>query len=156
VTFQWNYVYGGLTNSVHEGGNHSHAFALAGWGYASLHHNLTAFALGRNPRISGLRVDYRNNVLHYFWDSGYGDSTDDFLKLNYLGCVLQHGDRDGMPDEWETRYGLDPHDASDANADTDDDGYTSIEEYLNGTVPTEYVDYRNPANNRDPRRWSGG
>ena len=28
VTFQWNYVYGGLTNSVHEGGNHSHSYAF--------------------------------------------------------------------------------------------------------------------------------
>jgi hypothetical protein len=93
VTFQWNYLYGGLTNSVHESGNHSHAVAIAGWGYASFHHNLTAFALGRNPRLSGLQLDYRNNVLHYFWDSGYGDSTDDFLKLNYIGNVLQHGQR---------------------------------------------------------------
>jgi len=88
VTFQWNYVYGGLTKSVHEGGNHSHAYALGGWGYASFHHNLAAFTLGRNPRVSGLWLDYRNNVLHYFWDSGYGDSTDDFLKLNYIANVL--------------------------------------------------------------------
>ncbi|MCX5643569.1 MAG: hypothetical protein NTZ17_02615 [Phycisphaerae bacterium] len=44
-----------------------------------------AYTPGRNPRVSGLWLDYRNNVLHYFWDSGYGDSTDDFLKLNYHG-----------------------------------------------------------------------
>jgi hypothetical protein len=34
----------------------------------------------------------------------------------------------------------------------DGDGYTNIEEYLNGTDPTQYVDYRKPMNNRDPRR----
>ena len=270
VTFQWNYVYGGLTNSVHEGGNHSHSYALGGWGYASFHHNLAAFALGRNPRVSGLRLDYRNNALHYFWDSGYGDGVGDFLKLNYIANVQERGQRremffdgkkhicgqfyeagnvirncelkgsprvldvpqdtimdapfdaplvetqaaldayedvlrsgganlpvrdlittfvaesvrkgtgnvpgksddwpsagypvykpaapptdtdlDGMPDEWEARYRFNPRDASDANRDKDGDGYTNIEEYINGTDPTQYVDYHNPANDRDPRR----
>src|SRR2546426_211371 len=32
ITFQWTYIYGGLTNSVHESGNHSHAYAFGGWG----------------------------------------------------------------------------------------------------------------------------
>ena len=42
----------------------------------------------------------------------------------------------GMPDEWEKRYGLDPNDPTVGNRDPDGDGYTNIEEYLNGTVPT--------------------
>jgi pectate lyase len=44
-------------------------------------------------------------------------------------------DGDGMPDDWERRYGLNPHNPFDANADTDGDGYTNLEEYLNGTNP---------------------
>ena len=44
-------------------------------------------------------------------------------------------DADGMPDEWERRHGLNPGDPSDANLDKDHDGYTNIEEYLNGTDP---------------------
>lgn len=40
-------------------------------------------------------------------------------------------DRDGMPDEWEKQNGLDPKDPSDRNGDTDMDGYTNLEEYLN-------------------------
>ena len=39
-------------------------------------------------------------------------------------------DRDGMPDEWEKKRGLDPSDATDGNLDRDGDGYTNLEEYL--------------------------
>lgn len=56
-------------------------------------------------------------------------------------------DSDGMPDEWEKQFGLDPHDPSDTAKDNDKDGYTNIEEYLNGTDPTEFVDYTKPENN---------
>ena len=44
-------------------------------------------------------------------------------------------DNDGMPDEWEARHGLDSSDADDRNGDNDEDGYTNLEEFLNGTQP---------------------
>jgi len=44
-------------------------------------------------------------------------------------------DLDGMPDEWEQKHGLNPADASDNSKDSDSDGYTNIEEFLNGTNP---------------------
>jgi pectate lyase len=56
-------------------------------------------------------------------------------------------DGDGMPDEWEIKYGLDPHDPADANGDLNGSGYTNIEEYINGTEPTVFVDYTKPENN---------
>jgi pectate lyase len=46
-------------------------------------------------------------------------------------------DGDGMPDSWERKYGLNPHDPSDGSADKDKDGYTNVEEYLNGTDPNK-------------------
>ncbi|OHE88366.1 MAG: hypothetical protein A3G75_03100 [Verrucomicrobia bacterium RIFCSPLOWO2_12_FULL_64_8] len=58
------------------------------------------------------------------------------------GPAPADADNDGMPDEWEAGYGLDPRAASDAAADADQDGYTNIEEYLNGTNPKQYIDYR--------------
>ena len=44
-------------------------------------------------------------------------------------------DHDGMPNEWETTWGFDPCNSSDGPDDADGDGYTNVEEYLNGTDP---------------------
>jgi hypothetical protein len=43
-------------------------------------------------------------------------------------------DADGMPNVWETQYGLNPL-VNDANADSDGDGLTNIQEYQYGTSP---------------------
>ncbi len=51
------------------------------------------------------------------------------------GTPPPDSDNDGMPDDWETAHGLNPNDASDANGDADGDGYTNIEEYINGLIP---------------------
>lgn len=40
-------------------------------------------------------------------------------------------DGDGMPNKWETGKGLNPNDPSDGAIDPDNDGYTSLEDYLN-------------------------
>ena len=40
-------------------------------------------------------------------------------------------DHDGMPDDWERTFCLDPYDSSDAGGDRNGDGYTNIEEYIN-------------------------
>ena len=42
-------------------------------------------------------------------------------------------DQDGMPDEWETRNGLDPNDPEDRNT-RNEEGYTMLEVYLNSLV----------------------
>ena len=44
-------------------------------------------------------------------------------------------DHDGMPDVWEQKYGFDPANSLDGSKDADGDGYTNIEEFLNGTDP---------------------
>lgn len=67
----------------------------------------------------------------------------------YKGKPYKDSDGDGMPDEWEKKYGLNPNDPSDANGDLNGDGYTNIEKYINGIDPTKKVDWTNPANNYD-------
>ena len=44
-------------------------------------------------------------------------------------------DGDGMPDDWERLFGLNPEDPSDASADADDDGVSNLVEYREGTDP---------------------
>jgi pectate lyase len=58
-------------------------------------------------------------------------------------------DRDGMPDAWEKTHKLNPADPADGPADADKDGYTNLEEFLNGTNPQEFIDYRDLKNNLD-------
>ena len=50
------------------------------------------------------------------------------------GPVPADSDHDGMPDAWEQKHGLDANDASDGAKDRDGDGYTNVEEYINGLV----------------------
>lgn len=44
-------------------------------------------------------------------------------------------DQDGMPDAWEIQFGLNPAQPADGSLDADQDGYTNVEEFLNGTHP---------------------
>jgi hypothetical protein len=46
-------------------------------------------------------------------------------------------DNDGMPDEWEILYGTDPT-VNDALQDKDGDGVFNIDEYIDGSDPTDY------------------
>jgi hypothetical protein len=63
-------------------------------------------------------------------NSGYGTLAG--------GTAPTDTDGDGMPDAWETRYGLNPNSAADANGDFDGTGYTNIEKYINGLIDGSY------------------
>jgi hypothetical protein len=53
----------------------------------------------------------------------------------YSGKPYKDTDGDGLPDSWEKKYDLDPKNPADATADLNGDGYTNIEEFINGTEP---------------------
>lgn len=67
----------------------------------------------------------------------------------YSGKPYLDTDKDGMPDVYEEKYGLNPNDASDANGDLNQDGYTNIEGYINGINPKETVDWKDLSNNKE-------
>jgi len=50
-------------------------------------------------------------------------------------------DSDGMADTWELFYGLDSTDPTDALIDTDNDGFSNLEEYESHTSPDDIGDY---------------
>jgi hypothetical protein len=56
----------------------------------------------------------------------------------YKGTPYKDSDNDGIPDDWETKHGLNPKQAADAAAYAKS-GYTNIEEYLNSVVPVDKV-----------------
>jgi regulation of enolase protein 1 (concanavalin A-like superfamily) len=53
------------------------------------------------------------------------------------GPAIADGDGDGMPDDWEAYYGLDPT-QNNARGDFDGTGYTNIEKYINSIVDGSY------------------
>lgn len=73
----------------------------------------------------------------------------------YKGTPYKDSDSDGMPDDWEKAHGLNPNDSSDAVGDLNDDGYTNIEDFINGLDPrAKKVDWSDLKNNDDPRQKS--
>jgi hypothetical protein len=71
-----------------------------------------------------------------FGNNGIIDSQDQvggYPELQSLPAPADT-DKDGMPDDWEQANNLNPADPADRNGDLDADGYTNLEEYLNGLV----------------------
>ncbi len=68
----------------------------------------------------------------------------------YKGTPYKDSDGDGLPDDWEKKHGLNPNDASDAISDLNGDGYTNIEDFINGLDPkAKKVDWSDLKNNLD-------
>lgn len=71
----------------------------------------------------------------------------------YEGTPYADADQDGLPDAWETAHGLNPKDAADATADLNGDGYTNIEDFINGLDPrapkTDWTDLKNNVDRRN-------
>jgi hypothetical protein len=55
--------------------------------------------------------------------------------------VLVDSDGDGIPDAWESGYGLNPGSSADRNSDSDGDGMSNWQEYVAGTDPTNALSY---------------
>ncbi len=61
-------------------------------------------------------------------------------QITIVDVGTDDADGDGLPDWWESAYGLDPRSASGIdgrNGDFDHDGWTNIEEYISSTDPAD-------------------
>ena len=83
---------------------------------------------------------FSNNGFPTRYPENPGDVNYNQSKVGYNlpDCLNVDIDGDGMPNWWETQYGLNPYDPSDANADPDEDTVSNLNEYLNGTDPKVY------------------
>lgn len=95
---------------------------------------------------------YKNiyeNIGSYSYDMKVIDKSGNTVKTSkkyfWITTDLADSDADGMPDSWEEKYNLDRFDASDAEVDLDNDGYTNLEEYNMGTNPRKNIVFQNVA-----------
>ena len=72
-----------------------------------------------------------------FAGSLYNDTLVDQLTVstNVPSGLILDVDDDGMQDDWELAYGLNPYDPSDAALDTDGDGLSNLQEFQLGLNP---------------------
>jgi len=60
---------------------------------------------------------------------------------NALLTFVADSDADGLPDAWETAFGLATNNPADATVDSDGDGLSNGQEYAAGTDPTNALSY---------------
>lgn len=54
--------------------------------------------------------------------------------------IYEDSDKDGLPDVYEEKHGLDPYNPDDARLDHDGDGFSTLEEFAAGTNPKSAAD----------------
>lgn len=88
-----------------------------------------------NAIYEGVSYKVQKRVIDTSIPCGMIDSQEDvggWPELKSLPAPVD-SDHDGMPDEWEKKNGLNPHDASDRNG-VAKNGYTNLENYLNSII----------------------
>ncbi|WP_179952037.1 PQQ-binding-like beta-propeller repeat protein [Marinicella rhabdoformis] len=109
---------------------------------------IDTYSVGANfDRVSirndGLLVGETYNSIHLLRPDHHFHRALDLYVYNsnssgqFIGTVTVDGDADLMPFWYETLYGLNPNDASDALLDSDSDGLSNIEEYNQKTFPDD-------------------
>ena len=108
--------------------------------------NLVEYNAGMNPTVPDVLAAMSAESGAYLLDTnGRAVSSGSFYDLNEVWGLSElfsantagwakDSDNDGIPDWWESLYGLNPG-IADAHFDSDSDGRTNLEEYNAGTNP---------------------
>jgi hypothetical protein len=110
------------------------SYGLGDAGYPKLFPRLC----GQNQRFGQIIGDMKAEMA-LLGELGWGGLFADCMRFNLYGdptvALRADAEVDGMPYWWELHFNLDPT-IDDADGDPDDDGFTNLEEYINGTDPT--------------------
>jgi hypothetical protein len=121
---------GGTTHSTTASSADSYAAVVASAG-ASLHRDqVDALVIADLKSLGKSGSLWTTQTATGLGNMGYGTLAS--------GTAPTDTDQDGMPDAWETKYGLDPKSPADATGDFDHTGYTNIEKYVNGIADGLY------------------
>ena len=106
----------------------------------SVHYlDMRGIADGRSATLGAQTGGQTRNFQAFFETQGAVASGD--VITYHLSTVtnptLWDTDGDGMPDDWEIRFGLSPLNPADADIDSDGDGLTNLTEYRLGTAPND-------------------
>ncbi|MFT7511321.1 MAG: hypothetical protein ACI9QL_000525 [Candidatus Omnitrophota bacterium] len=103
--------------------------SVASPGYQAYAVDVSAFADGQ-PHALVFRLE----------GQGGGDANFSLDDINLEVCIPDL-DADGIPNTWETRFGLVVTNAADARVDGDLDGLSNLEEYIADTDPNDANDF---------------
>lgn len=79
--------------------------------------------------------------LMYYFGLKAADEVQNLSPLSNITGARSYqtdSDDDGLSDQWEITYGLNPYDPSDAAVDPDGDGLSNLEECRHGTAPSSW------------------
>jgi|GEM_PF-540855 len=165
----WNNTAGTTAHAHLAGGAQTATYStLSGWtattGPTGIGNNGTdpVFRAGTLLPTSSSMLD-SSNPNHQLNPANAGDATrratTDFLNNprwdapgGTAGTLADRGaferqpdsDADGLSDDWEIRYALNPSDPADAGADADQDGYSNYEEFTDKTDPRSAFSLKSP------------
>jgi YD repeat-containing protein len=93
------------------------------------------------------------NTTYYYRITAYNSIGFSPYSNETNATTVRDTDNDGIPDEWEMSFGLNPE-LNDATFDPDSDGYSNLQEYINGTHPAARIEVVDSTINKDMGKYN--